>query len=180
MTIFCNTKETVTRIRYLMMIHPKQIYCTACQEHLNKALTTVALELDKEIKNYVSDYGDTWELANYNVQLKPTTPSITMGNTKTETTALAVYALRLHACIAQDLMMRVAPHINHSGFKFLPAILPYDKSIWDGKMQYAQLLKEQNQFLGNYEDFHIGGISEDIIDTKFGESTLHDLLELPG
>eukprot|EP00957_Ditylum_brightwellii_P111043 8468321-Ditylum_brightwellii.AAC.1 len=121
-----------------------------------------------------------WELANYNVQLKPNMPSITIGNTKTETTALAVYALRLHAHIAQDLMMRVVPHIDHSGFKFLPSSLPYDKSMWDGKLQYAQLLKEQNQFLVNYKDFCTGGISEDMMDTKFGESTLHDLLELPG
>eukprot|EP00957_Ditylum_brightwellii_P212074 15366933-Ditylum_brightwellii.AAC.1 len=160
MTIFCNTKETVTRIGYLTMIHPKQIYRAACQEHLNKALAIVASELDKENKNCFSDYGTTWKLANYNVQLKKTTTSITIGNMKTETTVLAVYALQLHACIAQDLMMRVVSHVNHSGFKFLPASLPYDKSIWDGKIQYAQLLKEQNQFLGNYEDFHIGGISD--------------------
>eukprot|EP00957_Ditylum_brightwellii_P126472 9640587-Ditylum_brightwellii.AAC.1 len=77
-------------------------------------------------------------------------------------------------------MMWVVHNVDHSGFKFLPVSLPYDKSIWDGKMHYAQLLKEQNQFLGNYKDFRIGGISEDMIDTKFGESTLRDLLELPG
>eukprot|EP00957_Ditylum_brightwellii_P116570 8891801-Ditylum_brightwellii.AAC.1 len=162
----------VTRIGNLTMIHPKWIYCAACQEHLNKAHATVALELDEENKYSFSDYGTTWELANYNVQLKPNMPPITIGNMKTETTVLAVYVLRLHAHIAQDLMMRVAPHVDHSGFKFLLSSLPYDKSIWDGKLQYAQLLKEQNQFLVNYKDFHIGGISEDMIDTKFGESTL--------
>eukprot|EP00957_Ditylum_brightwellii_P211209 15365893-Ditylum_brightwellii.AAC.2 len=135
MTIFRNTKETVTRIGYLTMIHPNQIYCAACQEHLNKDLATVASEIDKENKNYVADYGTTWELANYDVQLKPTTPSITIGNTKTETTALAVYTLQLHACIAQDLIMQLAPHVDHSGFKFLPVSLPYDKSIQDGKIQ---------------------------------------------
>eukprot|EP00957_Ditylum_brightwellii_P086360 6571788-Ditylum_brightwellii.AAC.1 len=108
MTIFRNTKETITRIGYITMIHPKQIYQAACQEHLNKALTTVALELDKENKNYFADYRTTWELANYDVQLKPTTPLNTIGNTKTDTTALAlaVYALQLHAHIAQDPMMR--------------------------------------------------------------------------
>eukprot|EP00957_Ditylum_brightwellii_P024047 1813357-Ditylum_brightwellii.AAC.1 len=131
MMIFCNTKEALTRIRHLTMIHPKWIYRAACQEHLNNTLATVALELDEENKHYFSDYGTTWELANYNVQLKPTTPSITIGNTKTETTALSVYALQLHVHIAQDLMMRVAPHVDHRGLKFLPASLPYDKSIWD-------------------------------------------------
>eukprot|EP00957_Ditylum_brightwellii_P067382 5115413-Ditylum_brightwellii.AAC.1 len=59
MTIFCDIKEMVTRIKYLTMIHLKQIYCAACQEHLNKALATVALELDKENKDYFSDYGTT-------------------------------------------------------------------------------------------------------------------------
>eukprot|EP00957_Ditylum_brightwellii_P082983 6308873-Ditylum_brightwellii.AAC.1 len=70
-----------------------------------------------------------------------------------ETTELAVHTLRLHARIAQDLMMQVASHINHSGFKFLLSSLTYDQSIQDGKIQYAQLLKEQNQFLGSYKDF---------------------------
>eukprot|EP00957_Ditylum_brightwellii_P165237 12581179-Ditylum_brightwellii.AAC.1 len=31
MTIFCNTKEMVTRIGYLTMIHPKRIYQAVCQ-----------------------------------------------------------------------------------------------------------------------------------------------------
>eukprot|EP00957_Ditylum_brightwellii_P097503 7426234-Ditylum_brightwellii.AAC.1 len=93
MMIFRNTKETVTRIGHLTMIHLKRIYHAACQEHLNKALATVVLELDEENKNYFSDYGTMWELANDDVQLKPNVPSITIGNTKTETTALAVYAL---------------------------------------------------------------------------------------
>eukprot|EP00957_Ditylum_brightwellii_P052915 4011976-Ditylum_brightwellii.AAC.1 len=119
MMMFHNTKETVTRIGYLTMIHPKQIHHAACQEHLNKALATVASELEEENKNYFSEYGTTWELANYNVQLKSTTPSITISNTKTETMALA------------DLMMQVALHIDHHGFQFLLASLPCDKSIED-------------------------------------------------
>eukprot|EP00957_Ditylum_brightwellii_P114595 8738220-Ditylum_brightwellii.AAC.1 len=69
-------------------------------------------------------------------------------------------------------MMRLMPHVNHSGFTFLPASLPYDKSIWDGKIQYVQLLKEQNKFLGNYKDFRTGGISKYLIDNKFGDNTL--------
>eukprot|EP00957_Ditylum_brightwellii_P045456 3446002-Ditylum_brightwellii.AAC.1 len=77
-------------------------------------------------------------------------------------------------------MMQLAPHVDHSGFKFLLASLLYEKSIRDGKIQYAQLLKEQNHFLGNYKDFRIGGISKDLIDTKFGDNTLRNLLELSG
>eukprot|EP00957_Ditylum_brightwellii_P011462 866332-Ditylum_brightwellii.AAC.1 len=79
----------VTRIGHLTMINPKQIYHAACQEHLNEAIATVASELDEENKNYFSDYGTTWELADYNVQLKPNMPSITIGNTRMETTVLA-------------------------------------------------------------------------------------------
>eukprot|EP00957_Ditylum_brightwellii_P200782 15305540-Ditylum_brightwellii.AAC.1 len=68
----------VTTIGHLTMINPKWIYCAACQKHLNKALATVASKLDEENKNYFSVYGTTWELANYDVQLKPTTPLITI------------------------------------------------------------------------------------------------------
>eukprot|EP00957_Ditylum_brightwellii_P058712 4452181-Ditylum_brightwellii.AAC.1 len=89
MTIFHNTKETVSRIGYLMMIHPERIYQAASQEHLNEALAKVASGLDRENKSYFADYGTTWELADYDVQLKLTTPSITIGNKKMETTALA-------------------------------------------------------------------------------------------
>eukprot|EP00957_Ditylum_brightwellii_P013071 987204-Ditylum_brightwellii.AAC.1 len=142
MTIFHNTKETVTKIGHLMMIHPKWIYWAACQEHLNEALATVASELDNEGKTYFLDCGTAWQLANYDAQLKLATPTITIDQTKMETTALAVYALCSHARIAQDLMMRVAPHVNQHGFNFIPANLPYNKSICDGKYQYAQLLKE--------------------------------------
>eukprot|EP00957_Ditylum_brightwellii_P141610 10788288-Ditylum_brightwellii.AAC.1 len=96
------------------MIYLKQIYQAACQEHLNKALALVTSELDEQNKNYIAGFGTTWELANYDVKLKPSMPLIAIGNMKTETTVLAIYALQLHACIAQDLMMWVAPHVNHS------------------------------------------------------------------
>eukprot|EP00957_Ditylum_brightwellii_P011261 851706-Ditylum_brightwellii.AAC.1 len=75
------------------MIHLKWIYQAVCQEHRNKALAAVASELDIENKNYFADYGTTWELANYDVPLNPTMPSITIGNPKTEPTVLAVYTL---------------------------------------------------------------------------------------
>eukprot|EP00957_Ditylum_brightwellii_P027466 2076335-Ditylum_brightwellii.AAC.1 len=77
-------------------------------------------------------------------------------------------------------MMRVALHVNYHGFKFILANLPYNKSIQDGKQQYAQLIKEQNQYLTNYEDFQIRDISEDMVEDKFGDNILCDLLELPG
>eukprot|EP00957_Ditylum_brightwellii_P050561 3834183-Ditylum_brightwellii.AAC.1 len=152
----------------------------SCQEQLNKALAVVASEVDKEDKTYFLNYATMWELANFGVQLKPVKPSITIGQNHVKTDALAVYALQSHAHISYDFMLHIAPHIDQHGFKFLPANLPYGKSIRDGCQNYAQLLKEKNQYLSKYEDFHIGGISEDIIDTKFDNVTLQEKLELAG
>eukprot|EP00957_Ditylum_brightwellii_P056872 4311568-Ditylum_brightwellii.AAC.1 len=64
-------------------------------------------------------------------------------------------------------MLQVAPHVGHSGFKFVPANLPYDKSIHNGKHHYANLLKEQNQYLANYKDFCIGGVSDEMLSRDF-------------
>eukprot|EP00957_Ditylum_brightwellii_P049334 3743253-Ditylum_brightwellii.AAC.1 len=77
-------------------------------------------------------------------------------------------------------MLRIAPHVDNHRFKFLLANLPYDKSIRDGKQNYLQLLKEQNQYLSNYEDFRIGGVNEDLLDEKIDDSTLLEKPELVG
>eukprot|EP00957_Ditylum_brightwellii_P080303 6107698-Ditylum_brightwellii.AAC.1 len=71
MTIFRNTKETVTKIGHTSKINPMRIYHAACQEQLNKALPVVALEVDKEVTTHFKNYRTSWELANFDVQLKP-------------------------------------------------------------------------------------------------------------
>eukprot|EP00957_Ditylum_brightwellii_P026347 1993210-Ditylum_brightwellii.AAC.1 len=61
------------------MINPTCIYQAACQEYLNEALATVALELHKEDLTYFPNYGTTWETADYDVQIKSATAFITVG-----------------------------------------------------------------------------------------------------
>eukprot|EP00957_Ditylum_brightwellii_P180760 13770767-Ditylum_brightwellii.AAC.1 len=92
------------------MINPTRIYHVAYQEHLNEALATVASKLHKEDPTYFPKYRTTWEAAGYDVQIKSTTAFIMIGEQRIETTALAVYSLRSHSCIAQELMLRVALH----------------------------------------------------------------------
>eukprot|EP00957_Ditylum_brightwellii_P016355 1229736-Ditylum_brightwellii.AAC.1 len=99
MTIFRNTKETVTKIGHITKINPTRIYCVACQEQLNKALAVVTSELVKEDKTYFRNYGTSWELANFEVQLKPAKPSIIAGPNHVEISTLAIYALQSHAHI---------------------------------------------------------------------------------
>eukprot|EP00957_Ditylum_brightwellii_P210468 15365003-Ditylum_brightwellii.AAC.1 len=45
---------------------------------------------------------------------------------------------------------------------------------------YANLLKEQNQYLANYNDFHIGGIRDKRLSKKFNGNTLREHLDLQG
>eukprot|EP00957_Ditylum_brightwellii_P114005 8691913-Ditylum_brightwellii.AAC.1 len=80
-----------------------------------------------------------------------------------ETDALAVYLLWSHTLIAQDIILRVAPHVAHNGIKSIPANLPYDKTIQDDKQLYAQLLKEQNQYLAKCGNFRAGSISNGML-----------------
>eukprot|EP00957_Ditylum_brightwellii_P098226 7484310-Ditylum_brightwellii.AAC.1 len=166
MKIFRNTKETVTKTGHTTKKNPRRIYCAACQEQLNKALAVVALEVDKEDAAYFKNYRTLWEPVNFDVQLKPAKPSIINGPNHVETSALAVYALQSHAHILQELMLRIVPHVDNHGFKFLLANISYGKSFRYEKQNYAQLLKEQNQYLSNYKDFRIGGIDKDMLDEK--------------
>eukprot|EP00957_Ditylum_brightwellii_P189032 14390499-Ditylum_brightwellii.AAC.1 len=70
----------------------------------------VALELHKEDLTYFPNYGTPWETADYDVQIKLKTAFITIGEQHIETMALVVYSLRSHSRIAQELMLRMAPH----------------------------------------------------------------------
>eukprot|EP00957_Ditylum_brightwellii_P104142 7933064-Ditylum_brightwellii.AAC.1 len=71
MTIFCNMKETMTKIDHLTKINPTKIYRAACQENLNNVLSVVTSEFNKEDTEYFAGYGTMWDMANYLVQLKP-------------------------------------------------------------------------------------------------------------
>eukprot|EP00957_Ditylum_brightwellii_P073935 5618137-Ditylum_brightwellii.AAC.1 len=80
MTIFCNTKETVTKISHLTKINPTKIYRAACQENLNDTLSVVTSELNKEDAEYFAGYRTMWDTEKYLVQLKPAKLNITVGN----------------------------------------------------------------------------------------------------
>eukprot|EP00957_Ditylum_brightwellii_P135926 10367370-Ditylum_brightwellii.AAC.1 len=179
-TIFHNTKETVTKIGHLTKINLTKMYRAAYQENLNSALSVVTSELNKKDTEYFAGYGTTRGMANYSVHLKPAKPNITIGNETVTTEALAVYSLLLHLRISQDLILRLAPHKNNHGFKSVPANLLYDNSICDGRRHYAQILEEQNQYLSKYSAFRVGGISEELLDMELDGQILRDKLELTG
>eukprot|EP00957_Ditylum_brightwellii_P205456 15343972-Ditylum_brightwellii.AAC.2 len=102
MTIFHNTKETVTKIGHLTKINSTKIYRVACKENLNNTLSVVASELNKEEVEYFADYGTTWDMANYLVQLKPAKTNISIENETITTDNLAVYSLWSQLNISQD------------------------------------------------------------------------------
>eukprot|EP00957_Ditylum_brightwellii_P099608 7587398-Ditylum_brightwellii.AAC.1 len=146
-------KEAVTRVGYLIKIKLVRIYCANCQEQLNRALDSVAAEVEQEDIAYFQNYSTTMVEASYEVQIKPTKPLIVAGQKHVKRNALFVYTLKYHAKISQDLMLCIAPHIGHHGFKF-------------------------NQYLDSYEDFCIGVASNEMLSREFEEETLQDHLEL--
>eukprot|EP00957_Ditylum_brightwellii_P069305 5261558-Ditylum_brightwellii.AAC.1 len=79
MMIFHNTKETVMRIGYLTKINPVWIYCTNCQEQLNKVLDILVVEVEQEDDAHFQNYGTTMVEANYEVQIKPSKRLIVAG-----------------------------------------------------------------------------------------------------
>eukprot|EP00957_Ditylum_brightwellii_P029149 2203213-Ditylum_brightwellii.AAC.1 len=59
MSMFHNSKETITKIGYIRMIHPTKVYCHRCQTQLNKALDVVVEETNKADDKHFSNYGTT-------------------------------------------------------------------------------------------------------------------------
>eukprot|EP00957_Ditylum_brightwellii_P182926 13934115-Ditylum_brightwellii.AAC.1 len=116
--------------------------------------------------------------ANFKVQINPSKPSMVVGQVHVKTRTLSVYMLRFNVRITQELMLCVAPHVGHSSFKLVPASLTHDKSICNGKQHYANLLKEQNQYLVNYKDFCISGISKEMLSKDFDGKMLREHSEL--
>eukprot|EP00957_Ditylum_brightwellii_P111897 8533494-Ditylum_brightwellii.AAC.1 len=65
MTIFRNTKETVTRIGHPTKINPVCTYHAHYQEQLNEALIVVVAEVEQEKNSYFAKYGTTMENTNF-------------------------------------------------------------------------------------------------------------------
>eukprot|EP00957_Ditylum_brightwellii_P053377 4045893-Ditylum_brightwellii.AAC.1 len=107
------------------------------------------------------------ETTNCEVHIKPAKPSIAVVSKNIETNTLAVFVLRSHVQILQDLMLCIAPHVTYHKLRFIPANLLYGKLICDGKQNYTNLLKEQTQYLANYKDFRIGSISKAMSSKEF-------------
>eukprot|EP00957_Ditylum_brightwellii_P153957 11718317-Ditylum_brightwellii.AAC.1 len=105
MMVIRSAKETVTKIGHIMKTNPTRICHVAYQEQLNKALAVVALEVNKEDTTYFKNYGTSWKLASFNVQLKPAMPIIIIRPNHVETSTLAIYALQSHAHIPQELII---------------------------------------------------------------------------
>eukprot|EP00957_Ditylum_brightwellii_P204953 15341534-Ditylum_brightwellii.AAC.1 len=100
----------------------------------------------------------------FKVQLEPGKPNLTIGNIQVKNKGLAIHILKSYVMMLHDLMLQVVPYVENKGVKFVPANLPHDKLIQNGKHIYANLLKEQNLFPTNYDDVGIGGVSEHFLD----------------
>eukprot|EP00957_Ditylum_brightwellii_P120223 9173348-Ditylum_brightwellii.AAC.1 len=91
-----------------------------------------------------------------------------VNNSTVEIKTLAVYALKSHVQMTQEMMEWVALSSNEylSNVKPVPASLVMDKTIKNGKLHYTNLLREQNYYLKQCEDFQIDGISANMLDRK--------------
>ena len=101
-----------------------------------------------------------------------------MEKSNIESSALAIYALRSYTHILQELMLKISAYVKHQGFKFVPTNLPYCNFIRNGKMHFANCLKEENPHFSKYNDFCIGSISEGLMNMEVEGNSLWDQLKL--
>eukprot|EP00957_Ditylum_brightwellii_P050318 3815963-Ditylum_brightwellii.AAC.1 len=87
---------------------------------------------------------------------------------RTETEAIS------HAKLSCNLMEFIAPTLSDllkSDIKFIPAHMPYDKSLPNTATKYAVLLCKQNLYLERYDDLKIGGLHKAALDYKMDDGT---------
>eukprot|EP00957_Ditylum_brightwellii_P183190 13953604-Ditylum_brightwellii.AAC.1 len=77
-------------------------------------------------------------------------------------------------------MEYIAPTLSDSlksDIKFIPAHMPYDKSLPCAAAKCADLICEQNLYLERYDDFKIRGVHKAALDYKIDDgSTLRSTL----
>eukprot|EP00957_Ditylum_brightwellii_P004998 380941-Ditylum_brightwellii.AAC.1 len=103
------------------------------QENIDDLLDGALDKLDKEEQvGYIKKYGTYIKCAIYDVQLCASMPNIRIRGTEVMTEAIAVYACQSHTKLSMNLMEYMAPATLDSiknDIKFIPAHMPYDKSI---------------------------------------------------
>eukprot|EP00957_Ditylum_brightwellii_P165242 12581461-Ditylum_brightwellii.AAC.1 len=70
-------------------------------------------------------------------------------------------------------MQDIAPIIaTTSAIKFVPASLKIDKIIKRNSVHYDSLLQEQSEYLANYDNCRVGGLSDDMLNFKTSGKTI--------
>eukprot|EP00957_Ditylum_brightwellii_P003437 260162-Ditylum_brightwellii.AAC.1 len=97
-----------------------------------------------------------------------------------ESEAMLIYARKSHAKLSTNLMEFIVPTSNtslKSNIKFIPAHMQFDKSLPNAAQKYADLLREQNLYLKQYDNCKIGGLHSAALDHELDNgNTLQSLM----
>eukprot|EP00957_Ditylum_brightwellii_P172995 13170628-Ditylum_brightwellii.AAC.1 len=94
----------VLRIGEMTHINLYMLHRVLYQDYINDTHSEVVDERNKNDEEYFKVYDTMVDNAKYTVQLKQIKPAIAIDGKKIETEIVAVYALKLHAMMAQELM----------------------------------------------------------------------------
>eukprot|EP00957_Ditylum_brightwellii_P127561 9727679-Ditylum_brightwellii.AAC.1 len=121
----------VLRVGELMQINPAKVHKIQYQEYIDNILDNIAEEKNDMDLAYFNKYGTTMNVTKYKIQLRKYKIEMEMNNVKIATETLAIYALKSHTRMAQELMKWVAPLSNDypNAVKFVPTLLATDKTI---------------------------------------------------
>eukprot|EP00957_Ditylum_brightwellii_P104538 7965382-Ditylum_brightwellii.AAC.1 len=126
-------------------------------------------------KKYFEQFNTTADFAKYDIQLCVGNPNAWYKGKKIETNALGVYARLNYSYLALDLIQDIAGLIGtKSVVKFVLVSLKFDKMIKDNMEKYKNLLWEQNAYLVSYADFHVNGITEEMLEQEVVEPAVKE------
>eukprot|EP00957_Ditylum_brightwellii_P133679 10192002-Ditylum_brightwellii.AAC.1 len=127
-------------------------------------MEVVVIERVEKDPKFFELYNTTKDHAKFEIQLCPCCPGVCQNNKKIETDAIAVYARHQFSNLSLELLQEIASLIStKSEAEFVLISLEFDTMIKDNVMHYANLIKEQNTHLGNYADFKIGRMTEEML-----------------
>eukprot|EP00957_Ditylum_brightwellii_P048332 3668086-Ditylum_brightwellii.AAC.1 len=162
--IFKSSKDAIVQISHLTNLNPFQTDCIQYQEMINGLIEAVAINYVKKDPKFFELYNTTKDHVKFDIQLRPGHPAVRQNNKKIETDAFAVYVRHQFSNLSLALLQEIAPLISSKyEAKFVLISLKFNTMIKDNVMHYANLIKEENAYLGNYADFKIGQITEEML-----------------
>eukprot|EP00957_Ditylum_brightwellii_P192442 14651360-Ditylum_brightwellii.AAC.1 len=170
--IFKSSKDNTICIGHLTHLNPICIDRAQYQDDISILMEALADEKEQKDVKFYRKYNTTKEFAKFQIHLRTGKAYVKENNQRYETDAIGIYVCRQFATLSLELLHKTASmRATKSKVKFVILWLTSDYMIKNNVEHCKTLVRDQNAYLTNYADFHVGGISEEMLEVIVSNKT---------